>query len=281
MAIDRRQSIVVTIDHIRNAIRELDLAKTPICLHSSLRSFGWVDGGAAAVVDAFLLEDCTLMVPSFSWVYAVPPPPHLQFPRNAVDYETRQFSTDGVDRIFDPATSMEIDRNMGAISEAVLHRTESRRGNHPICSFSAIGPMKEQLLNGQKGEAVYAPFETLALQGGFVVLAGVDLTVMTLIHLAEKEAGRILFRRWANGPDGKPTAVEAGGCSGGFGKLNSAFASLIRERKVGKSDWRIYPAADVLETATEAIKAHPNITHCADVACGRCNDSIAGGPILN
>ena len=170
---------------------------------------------------------------------------------------------------------------MRAISAAVLHRTESGRGNHPICSFSAIGSLKEQLLKGQKGEAVYAPFETLVLQKGFVVLAGVDLTVMTLIHLAEKEAGRFLFRRWANCQDGKPTAVEAGGCSGGFGKLNSAFASFIRERKVGKSDWRIYPAADVLETATEAIKAQPNITHCADVACGRCNDSIAGGPILN
>ena len=35
-------------------------------VHSSLASFGRVEGGAAAVVQAFLDEGCTIVVPAFS-----------------------------------------------------------------------------------------------------------------------------------------------------------------------------------------------------------------------
>ena len=100
---------------------------------------------------------------------------------------------------------------MGTISVAVMRWPGSVRGNHPICSFAAVGPLSDQLLKGQQANDVYAPLDALAEEGGSVVLAGVDLTKMTLIHLAEKKAGRVLYRRWANGPDGQPVAVEAGG----------------------------------------------------------------------
>jgi aminoglycoside N3'-acetyltransferase len=36
----------VTTSDIRLAIRNLGLAGRPLCVHSSLRSFGWVEGGA-------------------------------------------------------------------------------------------------------------------------------------------------------------------------------------------------------------------------------------------
>ena len=271
---------MVNSDEIRRAIRELRLEGKPVCLHSSLRSFGQVEGGASAVVDAFLSEGCTLLVPAFSWSYSVSPPLHLQFPRNAADYEYLSRTRTDVDCVFDPETSTEIDENMGAISAAVLRRAESRRGNHPICSFSASGPLADQLVKGQKADDVYAPLDASADRGGHVLLAGVDLSTMTLIHLAEKKAGRVLFRRWANGPDGYPIAVEAGGCSGGFTRLESALAPYLREGRAGESDWRAYPASDALAAATQAIVDDPHITHCENIACGRCDDVIAGGPIL-
>ena len=271
---------MVTFDEIRCAIRELRIEGNPVCLHSSLRSFGAVEGGASAVVDAFLFEECTLLVPAFSWAYSVSPPVHLQFRRNAADYEYLSRTRTNVDCVFDPETSTEIDEDMGAISVAVVRRAESRRGDHPICSFSAVGPLADQLLKGQKADDVYAPLDALADEGGFVLLAGVDLNKMTLVHLAEKKAGRVLLRRWANGPNGQPLAVEAGGCSDGFVKLGSALSPFVREGRVGKSEWGVYPASDALAAATQAIVDDPYITHCGNVTCGRCDDLIAGGPIL-
>jgi aminoglycoside N3'-acetyltransferase len=43
---------------IRSAVKALGLSGRPVCVHSSLRSFGKLIGGADAFVDAFLLEDC-------------------------------------------------------------------------------------------------------------------------------------------------------------------------------------------------------------------------------
>ncbi|HEU4558709.1 MAG TPA: AAC(3) family N-acetyltransferase, partial [Longimicrobium sp.] len=69
----------ITEAEIRETIRALGLAGRAICVHSSLRSFGWVEGGAGAVVDAFLAEGCTLLVPTFSGAAfeACPDPPDV------------------------------------------------------------------------------------------------------------------------------------------------------------------------------------------------------------
>ena len=45
-----------------------------------------------------------------------------------------------------------IDRNMGAIPRAVLARPERQRGDHPLASFSAIGPLASDLVGGQHGD---------------------------------------------------------------------------------------------------------------------------------
>jgi len=60
----------VTRNELDAAIGELLLAGRVVCVHSSLRSFGTVEGGADAVVDAFLDSGCTLLVPSHSWGFA-------------------------------------------------------------------------------------------------------------------------------------------------------------------------------------------------------------------
>ena len=154
------------------------------------------------------------------------------------------------------------------------------RGDHPLCSFSAVGPLAQRLVDAQRPQDLYAPFRELIETGGHVVLMGVSLRRMTLLHFAEKRAGRVLFRRWANGPDLQPMAVEAGGCSGGFDKFEGVLAPLARGTMVRQSRWRIFAAAEALEAAVAAIQRDPQITHCSEPNCGRCNDLIAGGPIL-
>ena len=271
---------LVTEKDIALAIEKLGLSGKPVCIHSSLRSFGWVEGGAKAIIQGFLNQGCTILVPTFSWRYAVPPPADDRPARNGWDYKVYPGRTSGVDLIFTPASNVLDREDMGAIPEAVLSMPSRVRGNHPLCSFTALGPLAERIVADQRPLDVYAPFAALADEKGFVVLMGVGFDRMTLLHFAEKLAGRNLFRRWANDLQGSPMATEVGGCSDGFTKFEAVLSPFTQRLEVGGSLWRVLPARQALDTATQAIREDPGITHCGDAQCQRCNDGVQGGPIL-
>jgi hypothetical protein len=231
------------------------------------------------MVQPFLDASCTLLVPSFSWSFAVPSPPHQRPRRNGWDYVAYPGSTTGLGRIYTPDTT-EIDKEMGVIAATVVLWPRHIRGNHPLCSFSAIGPLAGELVSGQTPEDMYAPLVALAQLDGIVLLMGVGLESMTLLHLAEKAAGRMMFRRWANDRAGRPRMVEVGSCSNGFGQFEPYLHPLMRMLLVGQSEWKCVPAQETLHRATEVIETHPAVTHCQNPACDPCNDAIAGGPIL-
>lgn len=262
---------------LHTAVQKVGLAGRAVCMHSSLRSFGWVDGGAAAVVDAFLAEGCTLIVPTFSYVYASPPPAHVLVTQNAWEGMAVP-AYRAVVPGYSPM-STEIDRWMGAIPAEVLARPTHVRGNHPLNSFTAVGPLAHALIATQTPRDVYAPLRGLGEAGGAVLLAGVGLERMTLLHLAEQTAGRRLFWRWAVDATSGTIPTRTGGCSEGFGRLLPVLASLFQQTSVGASRWLAFPAAASVTTAAAAIVTRPEITHCADPGCVRCADSIAGGPI--
>jgi aminoglycoside 3-N-acetyltransferase len=149
-----------------------------------------------------------------------------------------------------------------------------------VNSFAAVGSEAEALVGRQQPLDVYAPLRLLTDRGGFVLLIGVGLTSMTLLHLAEAQAGRELFRRWAYAPGGDVIEVQTGSCSEGFDAFEPVLAPLARETLVGGSRWRAYPAREAVQRAARAIQADPQITHCGDSTCCRCRDAVAGGPIL-
>lgn len=269
--------MAITPQDIQNAIRRLNLSGRAVCLHSSLSSFGQVAGAPQSVVRAFLEEGCTVLVPTFSSSFAINPPSHLRFKRNGWNYEGIQKPDS--ENIYAPET-LEIDPDMGVIPATVLSLPDHWRGNHPLDSFTAIGSRAADLVTNQSPSNVYAPLEALIKLNGFVLLIGVGLERMTLLHLAEKEAGRILFRRWAKDPDGRPIAVEVGGCSEGFGKLEPHLEAITKTLTVGQSEWKLFPAGEAVERAASAIRLDPQITHCGDETCERCNDAVSGGAIL-
>jgi len=211
---------IVTQHDMQAALRSLGVAGSPVCVHASLRSFGYAAGGACTLIDAFLHAGCTLLVPSFSWSFAVSPPPDQHVPQNGWQYAAYPGPTSGLGRIYTPQTT-EVDRDMGALAAAVVAHPDHVRGDHPLCSFSALGADAAALIAPQQPIDVYAPLTRLASHNGFVLLIGVGLDKLTLLHLAEKEAGRRLFRRWANNREGHPIALEVGGCSAGFPKLEA------------------------------------------------------------
>ncbi len=271
--------MTVTEQEIRDALRSLDLSGRDVCLHSSLRSFGRVEGGALAVVRAFLEEGCTVLVPTFSSAFEIAPPAHLRFERNGWDYGRERSHVEDSGRVFAIDSAL-IDRDMGAIPATILSWPGRVRGRHPLDSLTAVGPRASALASGQTPSDVYAPLEALARAGGRVVLMGVGFERMTLLHLAEKEAGRELFRRWARDERGRPSVVEVGGCSEGFGRLGPFLQTVTRTAVVGRSVWKILSADEALARAAAAIRAEPRITHCGAADCERCRDAVAGGPVV-
>jgi aminoglycoside 3-N-acetyltransferase len=210
----------------------------------------------------------------------------LRTHRNGIDYETRireltELGLPGGATIYTPESNEIAAEYMGAIPVAVLQRPGRQRGNNPSSSFTAIGPLARALIQDQSPTDPYAPFEALGALGGTVVLMGVGLDRLTLLHHAEYLAGRNLFMRWANSPDGQPMPIFGGECSAGFVNLEPALAHLGSEAYVGQSHWRILPVNETLAAAAAAIRAQPSITHCNDSDCLQCHDAILGGPILD
>ena len=141
----------VTMQDISAAALELDLAGRAVCVHASLRSFGWVEGGALAVVRGLLAQGCTVMVPTHSYAdHALP-----QDRASAADKQ-----------VFDPRRNLLDLQTMGAIPAAVLSMPERVRGQHALDSFTAIGPRAGELVGGQTYSDVYAPVRELARQEG-------------------------------------------------------------------------------------------------------------------
>jgi aminoglycoside N3'-acetyltransferase len=268
----------VTAQEISHAIRALGISQSPVCIHSSLSSFGRVEGGAETVIQGFLGLGCTVMVPTFSSMYAASAPPDMRPLRNGCgDYS---WLPERDPQIYTPQSN-DVDMEMGVIPKTILAWKNRFRGNHPINSFTAVGPLAERLIASQDPQDVYAPLRALATLNGYCILMGVGLERLTIIHMAEQMAGRKLFRRWAKDSNGNIAMVEAGGCSEGFGKLEDGVSSIKTEVTVGKSVWKVFKAVQLLQTVNEAIAKEPMITHCGWGDCDRCNDAVLGGPILD
>lgn len=129
-------------------------------LHSSLRSIGYIEGGADIVIDAILEvvgPKGTLMVPTFT-------------PRCS---------------LFDVCKTPS---EMGLITETLRRRPQAFRSWHPTHSVAAIGYSAEDLTrNHLKHRALGkgSPIDRLAKMGGYVLLLGVGHDVNSTIHVGE------------------------------------------------------------------------------------------------
>ena len=261
---------------ILEAIRRHDLAGSVICLHSSLKSFGLLEGGPETLIRAFVDSGCTLVVPTFTYECEVAPSAGRVIPQNGHSKDDRYDEAIP----FRPESAM-ISADMGRIPARLLELEGHLRSSHPLNSFAAIGPLAEEILAAQDLLDVYGPYERVdTLAKAFVVLAGVGLRSTTPVHFAEERAGRRMFRRWAKAPDGSIVEVEVGSCSDGFNRLDPLVEPIGVKTQVGPSPWRIYPFHTFVETLANAIRQDQTLTHCANPDCARCNDATRGGPIL-
>lgn len=152
----------VTSADIAAELRRLGIAQGDLIMaHSSLKSFGYVEGGAEAVVDGLLLAVApggTVMVPTFN---------HGSAP------------------IYDPVKTKSTN---GAVTEALRLRPEAVRSIHPSHPYAAIGPRAEALTEGNLEVGTFdpaGPLGKLADWGGWIVLLGVGMWSNTCVHIGE------------------------------------------------------------------------------------------------
>ena len=164
----------VSKNDIKNTLHSVGLSKgDTVIFHSSLKSFGQVEGGADAVIDAFLevvSDEGTVIVPTL-------------IAKNFSDaYQTWY---------------MDKPSDVGYITEVFRKRPEAMRSNQPTHPVAAIGKNAEFLTetHGESGKrfGIYgdtpfskdSPWQKMYDVNAKVVLVGVDFDKMTFRHLFE------------------------------------------------------------------------------------------------
>jgi aminoglycoside 3-N-acetyltransferase len=178
----------VTCEDIAADLRALGVtAGRTLLVSASLRSIGWVDGGAESVVAALrdvLEPGGTLVVPTDTADNSDSSRTHLARTARMTEQERLRFRAEMLpfDRDTTPSTGM------GRIAEAVRTNPEAIRSDHPQSSFAAIGPMAAKLMAGHEltchlGED--SPLGKMYGLGASVLLLGVSFSSCTAFHLAE------------------------------------------------------------------------------------------------
>lgn len=158
-----------------------------LIMHSSLRSLGWVSGGAVAVVQALMdvvTEQGTIVMPTHTSQYSDPAkwvnPPVPKAWWQSI-YDTMP--------LFDPKTTPTL--SMGQIVEVFRTWDGTFRSFHPTDSFAAWGRHADFVTAGHTLEYSLGEGSPLARVydlDGWVLLLGVGYDRNTSFHLAEYRA---------------------------------------------------------------------------------------------
>jgi aminoglycoside 3-N-acetyltransferase len=261
----------VTRADVVDGLRQLGLDRaSEVIVHSSLSSFGYVDGGAEAVCSA-LAEVCgTVLMPAGTWdLTGIPAPPGLVRSDNAYWNAT---DWDDFDKRLSQATSfrtdLPVDRWLGRIPDVFRRISWPLRTAHPLFAYQAAGPAAERLLEAQRPDWPLGPIEAL---DGDVLLLGVTHTSNTTIHLAEQHLGRSLFYRYAKSADGLWVELpNVPGESHRFDDIEPVLRSATKEVQIGQARVRRIPKEAVLAATRQLILDDPAALLCTDDPECRC-----------
>jgi len=254
---------MLTRRELRNAFQSLGLQGQPVIAHTSIKAFGGIEHGAAALLGALLESVAALIVPTFTYKTMVTPP--VGPPNNALIYGSDR-DANRMAELFHP--NMPADPLMGCFPEIVRLHPKARRSLHPILSFAGI--QADRYLATQTLFDPLAPIGALGNDGGWVLLLGVDHTVNTSIHYAEKLAGRQQFVRWALTRQRIVECPGFPGCSLGFQAIAPAVQSITRKIEVGKALVQAIPLTPLFKTVQTMIKENSHALLCDRQDCERC-----------
>jgi aminoglycoside 3-N-acetyltransferase len=110
----------------------------------------------------------------------------------------------------------------------------------------------------------------LAGADGWVLLLGVDHTVNTSIHYAEKLAGRRQFLRWALAQKQITACPGFPGCSNGFNQIETTLNGLTIRTRIGKAEVQAIPLAPLLQIVADLVAEDHQALLCNNPECDRC-----------
>jgi aminoglycoside 3-N-acetyltransferase len=261
---------MLTLDDFTSALESLDLGTKPAIAHASLKSFGPIDGGAETVLDALLASLSGLMMPAFTYKAMIFP--EVGPPNNGLTYgRQRDLNLMAVPFKY----LLTVDPLIGTLAEILRQSPGAVRTAHPIFSF--VGVNVADALDLQTIYNPFAPIGWLADCDGWVLLLGVDQTVNTSIHYAERLAGRRQFLRWAFTGN---RIVECPGfpnCSDGFEAIRPDIEHVTRRAQAGGSFIEAIPLQPLFQAVMTCIKKDPLALLCQREDCERC-DAIRSRP---
>lgn len=248
----------VTTADIVAGLRDLGLRRgDAVLVHSALSRFGYVVGGAEAVIDALLTavgETGHVFVPTLTGR-------RHDGPANPPVFDVR--ST--------PCWT-------GRIPSTFMARPDALRSLHPTHSVAGIGPrVREMIADHADSETPCgprSPYYRLAEAGGYVLLLGVDQNANTTIHTAEELAGvpyhlqkeptdtvvidydgiRHVKRLW----------LHDWGTARDFQRIDRALSDLgiMRTGTIGSATVRLIRTLPMIEWVVEALRRNPRYLCC-------------------
>jgi aminoglycoside N3'-acetyltransferase len=239
-----------------------------VWFHSSLKSLGWVEGGAEAVVNAFL--------------DAVGPEGLIAVPTLTATFALGCRYRDLVVYAFDPK---ETPSRVGAITEALRRRPNAFRSSHPTHSLAAIGRRAEELVQGHERTSTFgleSPYRRLVDWGAKVLFLGVELRCNTLLHAIEDWLDLPYMQpeqSVVKGPNGEPQVVTVTKSPMGdrdFYQRNSKVqrllegSGLIHRGRVAEAEAMWLPSQEMVEAVTAAIREQPDLLLCDRAECEFC-----------
>jgi len=237
---------IVTREYLKQAFADLGIcAGMKVMVHSSLKSFGYVEGGADTVIDVLMelvTEEGTLLFPSFN-------------------HEAPYFEGDIYDVTRTPTTN-------GKIPDTFWRRPGVSRSINPTHAFAAWGKDHERYTaDHQKTSAMGpdSPLGRLKEDGGYCLLLGTGYRSNTFHHHVEScEGAQCLRLRGEKFPvrlaDGTEIMAHTWSWRGGRCNITDTasyaplMAEIDRSAKIGDATVNLYKLSEGYEVIARCLR---------------------------
>ncbi len=178
----------ITKDRLVEDLRKAGIEKgDTLIFHSSMKSIGWIVGGAVTVIAALMeaiTKEGTLVMPTQSTGNGEPS--NWNYPPVPKDWwQVIRDNTPPYDPVITPT------RNMGRIPETFRKYPNVYRSAHPQASFGAWGKHAELIVETHSYDDVFgdsSPLAKLYQLNAKILLVGIGLEANTSLHYAEVKA---------------------------------------------------------------------------------------------